>query len=180
LCTVQKTRLGVFTRGKRTSPWRASGYSKRRVWKERTVLGYGERLVQSSLPGGMGGSRSCHGLLRGGLTYGRERKVCSQPLEGYQFVQTKLAGNYALRDHRYEANVPPSEPASCTRQDDSRSTPRSSKVFVCPRVRRSLGTAVPPLPLLSCMGAFLRSPSREAAVEEPVITHERPSGRYGR
>src|SRR3712207_8546747 len=62
------------------------------------------------------------------------------------------------------------------------STPRSSKVFVCPRVRRSLGTAVPPLPLSSCIGAFLRSPSREAAVEEPVITRseERRVGKEGR
>src|SRR5215216_5672521 len=34
----------------------------------------------------------------------------------------------------------------------SRSTPRSSKVFVCPRVRRSLGIAVSPLPFSSCRG----------------------------
>jgi glutaryl-CoA dehydrogenase len=39
----------------------------------------------------MGGSGSCHGLLRGGLTYARERKVFNQPLEDYQFVQNKLA-----------------------------------------------------------------------------------------
>lgn len=51
-------------------------------------------------------------------------------------------------------------------------------------VRLPEGTAVPrnfrlsPI-VLELQGSFLRSRSREAAVEEPVITHERSSGRYG-